>query len=86
MRISAPGSDSRAIGCIRIAARMIGIGLIGEGGGQKSDGRCGRAARGQDVEGDVILTFGATDMQRIGAGTQIRWHGEAEIIRPAAIA
>ena len=86
MRISAPGSDSRAIGGIRIAAGMIGIGLIGEGGGQKSDGRGGGAARRQHIEGDVILTFGAGNMKGIGAGTQIRRHFEAEIIRPAAIA
>ena len=86
MRISAPGRDAGAIGGIRIAARMIGIGLIGEGGSQKRNRCGGRAARGQHIEGDVILTFGTTDMQRVGAGTQIRWHFEAEIICPAAIA
>ena len=81
----APGRGPRLVGGVGVAARVIGIGLIGKGRGQESD-RCERAiAVRQHVEGQPILPRLAGEMERVGAALQLVRDGPGEIGIPAAI-
>ncbi len=85
VRISTPTSDTPMISLIRIAARVIGIGLVSEGRGEESD-RGKRPLSGrQDVKGQPILARFAFEMERIGAALQAGRNRPSEARLPAAI-
>ena len=67
----APFPHPCMIGGIGIAARVIGVGLVGESGGEKSDARMRAFAARQHVEGQTVLAAFAGEMQRIGAARQV---------------
>ncbi len=85
VRIGSPRSDPFVIGLIDAGARVVGIGLIGEGRGQERD-RCKRPLLlRQNIERQPIFTRIAGEMQRIGAAAQIVGYCPGEIRLPAAV-
>ena len=85
MRISPPSRHPRLIGGVVIAPRVVGIGLIGEGGGEEDHRRTSHTPRRQDIKRQPILTSRAGQMQRIGATAQPLGHNKFEIGLPTAI-
>ena len=84
--IGTPCRDALVVSGIDAAALVVGVGLIGEGGGEEGDRRKRPLPARQNVERQPVLAGIAGQMQRIGTAAQIVRHGPGEIRLPAAVA
>ena len=81
----APGGHAGAERRVHVAARVVGIGLVGEGRGQDGDRRVRPRPRRQHVERQPVLAALAGQVQRVGAARQVRRHLQAGVGLPPAI-
>ena len=84
-RIGAPIGLTVAERVVEIAALMIAVDLIGEGGSEKGDRRCGAPPRRQDIERHDVLQFAAAEPHAIDAARHALGDLDREIGLPFAI-
>src|SRR6185437_727332 len=82
VRIGAPLPDTLEIRRIDRSARMIRIGLIGEGRGQEDDGRERPLPLRQYIQRQPVLTGIAGEMQRVRTTRHVVGYGPGKIRLP----
>src|SRR6266536_2051690 len=86
VRVGTPGGDAVVICLVQAGARVVRIGLVGEGRSQENDW-CERAcALRQYIERQPVLAELTGEMQRVGATREIVRHSPRKIRLPTAIA